>query len=247
MTDSPRIALIGEADGYSGPALARTLAARGHHLVLGDAGTDLVAELEAGGASVVNVTGLGHLREASASQRMVDAALSEFGRIDAATTFSGIIVTGRFLDSSLEDFQRAVKGCLEIPYHFLRAVVPVMAEQGYGQVLLQTSATGGRATPGAPLYSMARAGANHLVRNVAAEVAGRGVQVNAVGTNFMDFPGFLAANGVTSPESRAKVESLVPMRRLGDLAEFATFCAAFLDGSSTFVTGQFVSYSGGWG
>ena len=247
MTKSPRIALIGEADGYSGPALSRTLAARGHHLVLGDAGADLVAELEAGGTSVVNVTGLGYLREASASQRMVDAALSEFGRIDAATTATGIIVTGRFLDSSLEDFHRAVKGCLEIPYHFLRAVVPVMAEQGSGQVLLQTSATGGRTSPGAPLYSMARAGANHLVRNVAAEVAGRGVQVNAVGTNFMDFPGFLAANGVTSPESRAKVESLVPMRRLGDLTEFATFCAAFLDGSSTFVTGQFVSYSGGWG
>ena len=31
------------------------------------------------------------------------------------------------------------------------------------------------------------------------------------------------------------------------ITEFATFCAAFLDGSSTFVTGQFVSYSGGWG
>lgn len=247
MTNSPRIALVGEAASYSGPALARTLAARGHHLVLGDAGADLVAELEAGGTSVVNVTGLGYLREASASQRMVDAALSEFGRIDAATTATGIIVTGRFLDSSLEDFHRAVKGCLEIPYHFLRAVVPVMAEQGSGQVLLQTSATGGRTSPGAPLYSMARAGANHLVRNVAAEVAGRGVQVNAVGTNFMDFPGFLVANGVTSPETRARVEALVPMGRLGDLDEFAAFCAAFLDGTSTFVTGQFVSYSGGWG
>lgn len=245
--NSPRIALIGEADSYSGPALARALAARGHHLVLGDAAPDLVSELEHAGTSVMNVTGLGHLREASASQRMVDAALAEFGRIDAATTASGVIVTGRFLDSTIEDFQRAVKGCLEIPYHFLRAVVPVMVEQGAGQVLLQTSATGARATPGAPLYSMARAGANHLVKNVATEVAERGVQVNAVGTNFMDFPGFLAANGVTSPETRARVEAHVPMRRLGDIDEFAVFCAAFLDGSSTFVTGQFVSYSGGWG
>jgi 3-oxoacyl-[acyl-carrier protein] reductase len=246
-TEAQRVALVGEADSYSGPDIARTLAARGHRLVLGDADPDLVVELESAGTDVVNVTGLGHLLDAGASQRMVDAALSEFGRLDAATTSSGVIVTGRFLDSTPEDFHRAVRGCLEVPYHFLRAVIPPMVAQGSGQVLLQTSATGGRATPGAPLYSMARAGANHLVKNVSGEVARHGVQVNAVGTNFMDFPGVLAANGVTSPETRARVEEKVPMRRLGDLGEFATFCCAFLDGASTFVTGQFVSYSGGWG
>ena len=40
-----------------------------------------------------------------------------------------------------------------------------------------------------------------LARNVAAEVAKTGVQVNAVGTNFMDFPEFLRASGVTDDES----------------------------------------------
>jgi 3-oxoacyl-[acyl-carrier protein] reductase len=72
------------------------------------------------------------------------------------------------------------------------------------------------------------------------------VQVNAVGTNFMDFPGFLAANGVKDAESRKKVEAAVPMRRLGSIEEFASFCANFIDGSFTFTTGQFVAYAGGW-
>ena len=42
-----------------------------------------------------------------------------------------------------------------------------------------------------------------LVRNVAAEVASKNVQVNAIGTNFMDFPEFLAANRAEDAEGRA--------------------------------------------
>jgi 3-oxoacyl-[acyl-carrier protein] reductase len=122
-----------------------------------------------------------------------------------------------------------------------------MLEQGDGQVLVITSAAGSRPTPGAPLYSSARAGANMLVRNVAGEVAKRGVQVNAVGTNFMDFPAFLEANGAADdPERRAAIEAMVPMRRLGTMEEFANFCAVFVDGTSRFTTGQFVAYAGGW-
>jgi NAD(P)-dependent dehydrogenase (short-subunit alcohol dehydrogenase family) len=67
-----------------------------------------------------------------------------------------------------------------------------------------------------------------------------------VGTNFMDFPEFLRGNRVETPEDRARVESLVPMKRLGTMAEFASFCATFLDGSSRFATAQFFPYAGGW-
>ena len=246
MSNERRVAIVGEANQYSGPAIARMLAMRGHDLVLGDAAPGLVDELQALGANAVDVAGTNHLMEAADSQRLVDAALSNFGRLDSATTASGVIVTGRFLNSTIDDFHKAIKGCMEVPYHFLRAVVPVMVERRSGQVLLQTSASAARATPGAPLYSTARAGANHLVRNVADEVARHGVQVNAVGTNFMNFPGFLAANGVKTPEDRARIEALVPMKRLGEIDEFAAFCCVFLDGTSGFTTGQFVPYAGGW-
>ena len=73
-----------------------------------------------------------------------------------------------------------------------------------------------------------------LVRNVAAEVASKGVQVNAIGTNFMDFPEFLAANRAEDTDGRARVEAQVPMGRLGGLDELASFAGAFLDGSSRF-------------
>jgi 3-oxoacyl-[acyl-carrier protein] reductase len=240
------VALISGAGGYVGPDLARLLAGRGHDLVLGSPAPALVDEVEALGAAVEVVDGGADLVDPAASDRLVAAALERFGRIDSATAFTGRIVVGRFLRSSVDDLRQVLAGCIEGPYHFLRAVVPVMVEQGEGQVLVFTSAAGARPTPGAPLYSSARAGANMLVQNVAAEVAGKGVQVNAIGTNFMDFPEFLKANRAEEPEGRARVEAAVPMGRLGTLVELAHFAAPFVDGTSRFTTGQFVAYAGGW-
>lgn len=230
---------------YVGPELCRHLAARGFDLVVGDAPDDLVDELRSTGCRIMSVTGGGR-PDAEAASTLVNTALEQFGRLDSAVMFSGQIVTGRFVKSTIEDLRRVTEGCLEAPYHFLRVVVPTLIERGGGQVLVITSAAGARPTPGAPLYSAARAGATMLVRNVAAEVAAHGVQVNAVGTNFMDFPAFLKANGADDPDVRARIEAQVPMRRLGTLPEFASFCMAFLDGTSRFTTGQFVAYAGGW-
>jgi 3-oxoacyl-[acyl-carrier protein] reductase len=247
-TSSParRVALIADASFYVGPPLARALAARGHDLVLGDPSADLVAELEALGATVAAVSGVRAQADADQARAIVAAGLERFGRIDAAAMASGRVVTGRFLDSTLDDLRAVVGGCLEPPYHFLQAVLPSMVERRSGQVLVMTSASAARPTPGAPLYSAVRAGATHLVRNVAGEMARHNVIVNAIGTNFMDFPEFLRASGATDPAVRAKVEAQVPLGRLGTLDEFASFCMPFLDGTSSFATGQFVSFAGGW-
>lgn len=243
---SRRVGIVGDAAGYVGPHLCRLLAARGHDLVVGDPQPGLTDELIALGVEVQSVEGVRDLVDPAASARLVHAALDRFGRIDSATAFTGRIVIGRFLRSSVDDLRAALEGCVEAPYNFLRAMVPAMIEGGGGQILVFTSAAGARPTPGAPLYSSARAGANMLVRNVAAEVAGDDVQVNAIGTNFMDFPAFLQANRAEDPEGRAKVEAAVPMGRLGTMEELAHFAAPFVDGTSRFTTGQFVAYAGGW-
>ncbi len=241
-----RVAVVGNGSFYVGPELCRALAARGHDLVVGDPTPEMVTELEAGGCAVEAVGGVFDLADPASATALAAAAMKRFGRIDAAVAFSGMIVTGRFMNSRIDDLQSVLRSCVEAPYHFLRAMAEPMVEAGDGQILVITSAAGARPTPGAPLYSAARAGATMLARNVAAEVAPSGVQVNAVGTNFMDFPEFLAASGATDPEVRARIEAQVPLGRLGTMEEFASFCMPFIDGTSRFTTGQFVAYAGGW-
>ncbi|MDE0803205.1 MAG: hypothetical protein OSA99_07760, partial [Acidimicrobiales bacterium] len=92
-----RVAIVANASFFVGPPVARGLAERGHDLVVGDPEDGLVAELESAGAAVEVVTGVRDLADAASSAALVDAATKRFGRIDAATGFSGNVVTGRFV------------------------------------------------------------------------------------------------------------------------------------------------------
>src|SRR3954454_22470356 len=251
------VALITLATGYVGPSLAALLAKSGFDLVLqvptgerttmvgnGDA-TGLRSELEASGATVEVVSGADLMTEAG-NQAVTTAALDRFGRLDAACLVTGQIITGPFLDATPEQWERVKAANLDMVFYGLRAVLPPMVAAGRGQVVVFTSAAGARPEPMVSLYGATRAGANGLVRAVGLEFAKSGVTVNAIGTNYMDFPGFRAATGADDPERRAVIEKQVPMRRLGTMEELAEFTAVLLDGRSRFQTGQFFSFSGGW-
>src|ERR1700675_2205907 len=100
--DARRVALVANTNFYIGPPLARLLAARGHDLVVGDPQPGLVQELEAFGAAVEVGTGVKALSDPAAAERLVAAGLDRFGHLDSAAAFSGRVVTGRFLQSSID-------------------------------------------------------------------------------------------------------------------------------------------------
>lgn len=259
MTRSSRpVALLTNAHTYVGPALARVLVKSGHDFVLhvpkpgrntverpDQSLAALVGELSAGGAGVVTVTGA-DLTTAEGNQACVAAALEQFGRLDAACLVTGTIAVGKFLQASADTWEGQKRFNLDMVFHGLQSVLPPMLEAGHGQIVVFTSATGARPEPRASLYSATRAGANAMVRAVGLEHAASGVTVNAIGTNFMDFPGFRDANGMDDPARAERVLGQVPMHRLGSLEELAEFTAVLLDGRTRFQTGQFFSFSGGW-
>jgi len=245
MSDKP-VCIIANARDYVGPALSAVMAESGYNLVLGDPTPETVVAVSGLGADSWVVDNVRDLAEPSAAPRLVDMAMDAYGRIDSIAFFSGTIVTGPILDATDEDFAALVAGNLESVFRTLRAVLPTMVDAGSGQVLAITSASGIRPTPIAPLYSATRGGANMMVKNAAAEVASHGVQVNAVGTNWMDFDEFRRVSGADDPAVRTHIENLVPMKRLGTMEEFAQFCRVFLDGTAGFHTGQVVGFDGGW-
>lgn len=256
MGDRP-VALITMAGGYVGPALARRMARSGFDLVLHHAsdrraglGSDtdegtLTADLAALGSKTLPVTDA-DLMTAEGNQAVVQAALDRFGRLDAVCLITGTIVVGPFLDTTPEQWELVKRANLDMVFYGLRAVLPPMIAAGTGQVVVFTSATGARPEPSVSVYGGTRAGANAMIRAVGLEVAHTGVVVNAIGTNFMDFPGFHKASGTDDPQKRAKLEQRVPVGRMGTMDELAEFTTVLLDGRSRFQTGQFFSYSGGW-
>ncbi len=245
ITMSHRVALITDTSLHLGPDLARILAKREHDLILGDPLPGLVEEVEALGANVVSLHGLADLADGTAIARLIAAGLERFGKLDAACVRTGQIIGGRFMDADLEELQSLQAVNQEAVFHCLQALLRVMVPAGQGQVVIVTSATG-RQPLARALYAATRAGANMMVKAAALEVADKGVCVNALGTAFLDYPGFIKANGCEDPEVRKTVEAKVPMKRFGQPAEIAHFAASLLDGGNQFQTGQFFSLSGGW-
>ncbi len=220
---SRRVAIVCQADSYIGPDLARVLAARGYDLVLGRASEGLPEELAALGAASITVDVRAH--DLTAGADLAAAAVERFGTFHSAFYSSGRIAVGRFTSTTIDDLRAAVAGNIEAPYAFVQGVLPTLLGQRDGQVLVATSATAATPAPKASLYAGTRAGATMLLRSVGLELADSGVQVNVVGSNFMDFPEFLRGNRAETPEGRARVEAMVPMKRLGGTDEMAHFCA----------------------
>jgi 2-hydroxycyclohexanecarboxyl-CoA dehydrogenase len=101
----------------------------------------------------------------------VGAALDRFGRLDSACLVTGLIVVGKFLDMTTDQWERVKRMNLDMVFHGLQAVLPPMVEAKQGQVVVFTSATGARPDPITSIYGGTRAGANGLVRAVGLEHA----------------------------------------------------------------------------
>lgn len=245
-----RVAIIADAREHLGPDLARKLAARDHDIVLGAPADGLVEALQAAGATVAvseTVQGPDDLAREGVVQSLVDLALDRFGGFSAAFIRPAVHITGDILSTNADDMRRAFDGNMFSAFLALKALLPSLIEQGNGgQVLIGSSGTGVKPAPGVTAYSAAKAGAIMLVRNAAQTVAPHGITVNAIGTMALNYPGYLKTSGASDPEVRKKIVAGLPQRRLGEPVEVAHIAAALLDGQSGFMTGEFISLSGGW-
>jgi 3-oxoacyl-[acyl-carrier protein] reductase len=245
MSLQRRVSVITDCQVHLGPDLALEMASRDHDLVLGQADGELVEQVRALGSHVVAVDGVADLTRPESVQTLVDAALDTFGRLDSACIRTGRIVVGDFMSATEADVVELAALNITSVLFALQALTPVMIDQGGGQIVIVTSASGESPSPGAALYSATRAAANMLVRNAAATVAASHVTINAIGTNYLDYPGFREATGADDPKIRAYLEQQVPLKRFGQPAEVAHFAAGLLDGKNRFQTGQFFALSGG--
>jgi 3-oxoacyl-[acyl-carrier protein] reductase len=248
-----RTAIVTDTQLNMGPYIAKEFAERGYNLVIADVKKGLPDELRKLGAKkVVEVPGIeqeapNHEGRPGAIQKVVDAAMSEFGGYDSVFIRTAWHGGKPLLEETTENMQNSYEqNCLAVMYA-LQAVLPPLVKAGGGQVVVQTSATGEKPHPGVMSYSVMRAAANMMCRCAALEVADKNVTVNAVGTNFMNYPGFKHTLGADKdPKIMADLVAKIPVGRLGETREAAHFAMALLDGYNMYTTGNFYPVAGGF-
>ena len=223
-----------------GAASARALAADGWAVGVLYRGGEAEAEqvvasiIESGGRAVACCA---DLNANGASEEAFDAVEEALGPVLGLVNNAGVRADNLALSISDEDWDLVLDTNLTAAFRLTRRAMRGMLRARFGRVVNVASVVGPRANPGQANYAASKAGLIGMTKTVAAEVARKGVTVNAVA------PGFIETD-MTADIPAAVVEA-VPARRAGQPDEVAA-CVRFLASDDAgYVTGTTLYVDGG--
>jgi NAD(P)-dependent dehydrogenase (short-subunit alcohol dehydrogenase family) len=247
-----KVAVVTGSGRGLGLAYAQALVAGGAAVVINDIDPDTAKEAVAtltgaGGRAVAEVVPVG---DAHAAQRLVDRAVTEFGRLDVMCTNAGVLRDRVLWKMSDDDFDTVIQVHLRGTFTCVRAAVSRMRAQGTGgTVIVAGSPAGQRGNFGQTNYAAAKAGIAAMVRTWAMECAKAGITVNAVIPNaatamtatipaFAPFIEALAERGEPLPDALRKGEGF------GTPEDCAGLVAFLASDAARAVTGQCIGIGG---
>jgi 3-oxoacyl-[acyl-carrier protein] reductase len=184
--------------------------------------------------------------DADAAERMVSEIAERLGPVLVLVNNAGITADNLSMRLSDEDWDRVLDVNLTAAFRLTRAAIGPMMRQRFGRVINVSSVSGLRANPGQANYAASKAGLIGFTRTVAAEVARRGVTVNAVAPGLIEteLTRDFTSDGSESNGSSA-LHDAIPARRTGSPEEVAA-CIRFLaSDQASYVTGAVLPVDGG--
>lgn len=204
------------------------------------AAESLAAEITAAGGEALSYQA--DVADEQAVTRMIQAALSRWGRIDILVNNAGITADAPMARLRPEQWQRVIETDLTSVFLCCRAVVPVMRTAGYGRIVSVSSLAALAGNVGQTNYAAAKAGIIGLSRSLAREVARDGITVNVVA------PGYIETDMVeTVPEAlRAWALQAIALGRFGRPEEVAAAIRFLVSPRASYITGHVLTIDGGW-
>lgn len=129
------------------------------------------------------------VRDAAGQQRIVDEAITQFGRLDIVVANAGVLNWGRLWEISAQQWQDVLDTNLTGVWNTIKATVPAMIQAGNGgSIITISSAAGVKAVPGCGHYCASKFGVVGLTNSLAVELGGYGIRVNSVHPYGTDTP-----------------------------------------------------------
>jgi 2-deoxy-D-gluconate 3-dehydrogenase len=230
-----------------GLGIARRLHEAGADVLIADvdeqAAGAAAAELKAsGGAGAVACQV--DVSNAAGVERMVGAAVRDFGGVDILVNNAGIYPIRPLADLDAETFRHVLDVNLTGLFMCTQAVAAQMALQGRGGRIVNVTSIDALhpSMVGLAHYDASKHGAWGFTKNVALELAAEGILVNAVAPGGIVTPG---AGGALDEESRAAFEAMIPMGHMGDPDDIARAVLFLASDLSSYMTGSQIVVDGG--
>jgi NAD(P)-dependent dehydrogenase (short-subunit alcohol dehydrogenase family) len=238
-----RVAVLGCATGI-GAAGARLLAARGDRLALGDLNEPALEELAErlnARATVLDAA------DPEAVRGFVAEAAGALGGLDAAWSNVGVQIAGTAETVTVEELDRSWAINVRAHAVLCGAVVPHLRTAGGGTIVVTASNSALLSEARMLPYAVTKAAAVALARQVARDVAGDGIRVNALCPGWVDTPFNEPAWRAYGGRERflESVPRLVPLGRISTPEEIARLACFLLSADSAYVTGHAFVADGG--
>ena len=246
--DSKVCVVTGAAFGI-GRATAVRFAQEGARLVVTDIQEDpllaLTDELRDMGTEVETIAG--DVSVAADAQRMIEAAVDRFGRLDVLVANAGIIPLADILESTVEEWDQVMAVDGRGMWLTCKYAIEAMLSTGGGSIVCLSSISGVEGQKRQATYGPAKFVASGITKHLAIEWADRGIRVNAVA------PGTIRTERVMrlpeepgGVEYLAAIEKMHPMGRIGEPSEVTAAILFLTSDDASFITGVILPVDGGY-
>ena len=235
-----KVALVTGASGGIGASIARALHGAGATVALSGTREAPLQELAAELGERAHVLPC-NLSDPQAVEALPKAAIAAMGAIDILVNNAGITRDNLFMRLSDDDWDAVIDVNLTAAMRLCRAVMRPMMKARWGRIVNISSIVGATGNPGQVNYAAAKAGMIGMSKSIAAEVASRGITVNAVA------PGFIATamTDKLNDEQKARINAQIPAQRMGTPEEIAAAVLYLASPEAAYVTGATLHVNGG--
>jgi 2-hydroxycyclohexanecarboxyl-CoA dehydrogenase len=242
-----RVAVVTGGASGMGLATAQRLAAAGDRVGILDINGD-AAEQAAAGIRAAGGEALGCAVDV-ADRASVDAALdavrAAYGPILIMVTSAGVAPFERFLDISLESWNRTLAVNLTGTFHCLQAVIPDMVAAGWGRIVTISSSSAQQGAPRMGHYSASKGGVIALTRTLAKEFGTKGITVNTIPPSMIDTPMSRQSQEVGNLPDTEFLAARIPVGRVGTPDDIAAAAVFLCSEDAGYVNGQVIGVNGG--
>lgn len=244
IQDNKRTALITGGIGGLGTAIARSLADRGHQVLVtyyvADNPDEWLTEQKELGydfkAYPVDVA------DFASCQKMIKQIHDDGFKVDMLINNAGITKDRSFRKMSQEQWDDVLRTNLDSVFNVTKQVIEDMLESGWGRIVSISSVNGSKGQFGQANYSSAKSGMYGFSKSLALEFASKGITVNTIS------PGYIKTEMVAAMPQEIVEEQIIPqipVGRLGKPEEIGELVAYLCSESAAFITGANIAINGG--
>lgn len=239
-----RVALVTGASRGIGRAMALTLAAIGHRVVVNyaansEAAAEVVSTIEERGGVAISIKA--DVADESAVSAMFNTIGESFGPPLILVNNAGIAKDDLLVRMSVEAFDRVIDTNLRSVFLCTKAAMRGMLRARWGRIISVASVAGIVGNPGQANYAASKAGIIGFSKSVSKEVGSRGITANVVA------PGFIETDmtGDLSEGVKTSARGSISLGRFGQPEDVAGVVGFLASEAASYITGQVISVDGG--